>query len=51
MFTASGSLDSDFPLTLDDREGHGKKAFGKVGSGAISLKISTASGNVRLVHS
>lgn len=51
MSTASGSLDSDFPLTLDDREGHGKKAFGKVGSGAISLKISTASGNVRLVHS
>lgn len=51
MSTASGSVNTDFPLTIDDREGHGKKAYGHLGSGAISLKISTASGNVSLVRS
>jgi len=51
MSTASGSANSDFPLTVDDREGHGRRLFGRIGSGAIPLKISTASGKVRLVRS
>jgi hypothetical protein len=51
MSTASGSLTTDFPLTIDDREGHGRKAYGRLGKGTRPLKISTASGNVRLVRS
>ena len=51
MSTASGSIQSDFPLTIEDLEGHGKKAYGTLGSGATKLNISTASGDVRLVRS
>ena len=50
MSTASGSLKTDFPLTIEDREGHGKKATGQLGSGAVKLKISTASGDVQLIR-
>jgi hypothetical protein len=51
MSTASGKLSSDFPLTVEDGErGPGRKAFGRLGSGSCLLKISTASGNVNLVH-
>ncbi len=51
MSTASGSLQTDFPLNVEDRnEGHGKKAYGRLGAGSCRLKISTASGNVKLVR-
>jgi len=50
MSTASGSLKTDFPLTLDDLDGPGKKAFGTLGRGGRQLKISTASGSVRLLQ-
>ncbi len=45
--TASGSVKSDFPLSLDER---GKKGSAVLGSGALSLKISTASGDVNLLR-
>jgi hypothetical protein len=51
MSTASGSLKTDFPLTIEEREDHGRKAFGLIGAGSRLLKISTASGNVSLVRS
>jgi len=51
MLTVSGSVKTDFPLTIEDLDHHGKKAYGQVGSGAIKLKISTASGNVQLIRS
>jgi hypothetical protein len=51
MSTASGSIKTDFPLTIEDLDHHGKKAYGQVGSGAIKLKISTASGDVQLIRS
>jgi hypothetical protein len=51
MSTASGSLKTDFPLTIEEREYHGRKAFGLIGAGSRLLKISTASGNVSLVRS
>jgi hypothetical protein len=51
MSTASGSLRTNFPLTIEDREsGSGQKAHGRLGSGSCLLKLSTASGNVRLTH-
>jgi hypothetical protein len=51
MATASGSLKTDFPLSVEDRNsGSGKKATGRLGSGASQLKISTASGNVHLIR-
>ncbi|MFH1573354.1 MAG: DUF4097 family beta strand repeat-containing protein, partial [Acidobacteriota bacterium] len=49
MSTASGSLKTDFPLTIEEEEGHGKKAYGRLGSGVRPLKLSTASGDVRLL--
>ncbi len=49
LSTASGSANSDFPLNVDERE-HGKRLYGRIGSGAVPLKISTASGDVRLVR-
>ena len=49
MSTASGDIKTDFPLTVEDQEHHGKKAYGQLGAGALKLKISTASGDVRLV--
>jgi phage host-nuclease inhibitor protein Gam len=51
MATASGSLKTDFPLSVEDRHsGSGRKASGRLGAGASQLKISTASGNVHLVR-
>lgn len=47
--TASGRLETDFPLTVDDREtGRRKKAVGRLGSGRYPLKITSASGDVIL---
>jgi hypothetical protein len=51
MSTASGSLHTDFPLTVEDRkEGHGKKAAGRLGTGSCRLRLSTASGDVKLMR-
>ncbi len=47
MSTASGKVQSEFPLSVDE---HGKKAWGVLGAGAIPLKISTASGDVKLTR-
>jgi DUF4097 and DUF4098 domain-containing protein YvlB len=53
MSTVSGKLETDFKgrLTVEDDEGPGKKAYGRLGSGLRELKISSASGNVSLLHS
>lgn len=52
MSTMSGDLRTDFPLTVDEPKwGPGKKANGRVGSGTHSLKLSSVSGNVRLLRS
>jgi hypothetical protein len=51
MSTASGSIKTDFPLNIQDLDHHGKKASGQVGTGAIKLKISAASGDVQLIRS
>jgi len=50
LSTASGKLKTDFPLTIDDGDGPGKKAFGTLGGGSRVLKISSASGNVSLIR-
>jgi hypothetical protein len=49
LSTSSGTAKSDFPLNMDERE-HGTKLYGRIKSGAVPLKISTASGDVRLVR-
>jgi DUF4097 and DUF4098 domain-containing protein YvlB len=49
MSTASGSIRTNFPIEIrEDRHGSGSRAEGRLGSGARSLRISTASGNVSL---
>ena len=49
MSTASGSIETNFPIEVkDDRYGSGKRARGRLGSGARLLRISTASGDVSL---
>lgn len=51
MSTLSGDLKTDFPLTIEEAKwGPGKKASGKVGGGARSLKLSSTSGSVSLVR-
>jgi DUF4097 and DUF4098 domain-containing protein YvlB len=51
MSTLSGDLKTDFPLTIEEREhGPGRKAFGRVGSGSRSLKMSSVSGSVNLLR-
>ena len=50
MSTASGSLRTNFPLEIKDRDhGPGRRAEGRLGSGSRQLRISTASGNVSLM--
>jgi len=49
MSTASGDIETNFPIEVKkDRYGSGTRAEGQLGSGARSLKISSASGNVSL---
>lgn len=49
MSTNSGNLETDFPIPVrEDRYGSGRTARGRVGDGEISLRIRTASGDVRL---
>jgi DUF4097 and DUF4098 domain-containing protein YvlB len=50
MSTASGSIKSDFPLTIEDLESHGQKAYGRLGGGIVKLSVSTASGDLRLMR-
>jgi len=49
MATASGSISNDFGLKVEDPEGHGRKASGIVGTGAVKLKLSAASGDLKLI--
>ena len=52
MSTVSGSLRTDFPIQVEEaRYGPGRKARGRVGSGARSLRMSTVSGRVSLSRS
>jgi len=47
MDTASGDIDSDFPISVtSQRRGHMR---GTIGNGSAHLSLSTASGNVRLL--
>lgn len=49
LSTASGDIETNFPIEVrHDRYGSGTRAEGQLGSGARTLKISTASGNVSL---
>ncbi len=49
MSTVSGELETDFPIEVKERKrGPGRQASGRVGSGSRTVKLSTASGDVRL---
>jgi DUF4097 and DUF4098 domain-containing protein YvlB len=49
MSTLSGDIDTDFGLEIQESKfGPGKKARGRVGSGAHSLRLASVSGNVSL---
>lgn len=49
MSTVSGDIETNFPIEVkQNRYGSGSRAEGQLGSGARSLKISSASGNVSL---
>jgi hypothetical protein len=49
LATASGNIETDFPLEVKKQEhGSGTTARGQLGSGARSLRIATASGDVSL---
>ena len=49
MSTASGSIETDFPIEVrKDRYSSGYTAHGQLGSGSRLLKISSASGDVKL---
>ena len=49
MSTASGDLETDFPIEVkSDDYGPGRRAEGRLGNGARSLRLSSASGNVSL---
>lgn len=49
MSTASGSIETDFPIEVKkDQYSSGYTAHGQLGSGSRSLKISSASGDVKL---
>jgi DUF4097 and DUF4098 domain-containing protein YvlB len=51
LSTKSGNVKTDFPLEVKKREfGPGETAEGKLGSGGRQLRLSTASGNVKLVR-
>ncbi len=48
MSTGSGNIKSDFPINVEDTQGRGKKASASLGNGAVTLKMSAASGNLQL---
>jgi DUF4097 and DUF4098 domain-containing protein YvlB len=50
MSTLSGTLSTDFPLEVQERRyGPGRSARGRLGTGAISIRITTVSGRVSLM--
>lgn len=50
LSTMTGDLKTDFPLTIEESKwGSGRKANGRIGSGARSLKLSSVSGDVNLL--
>jgi hypothetical protein len=49
LSTGSGDIQSDFPLSFEPPMGHGKKASASFGTGTVMLKMSAASGNIRLI--
>lgn len=52
MSTSSGSLETEFPLQVEDSQySAGKRARGRLGSGARRVRLSSASGDVRLLKS
>lgn len=49
MSTLSGSLQTDFPITIEEKKyGPGRSARGRVGDGARALKMNSVSGNLHL---
>ena len=49
MSSVSGSLRTDFPIQVEEaRYGPGRKARGRVGAGARTVRLSTVSGRVSL---
>jgi DUF4097 and DUF4098 domain-containing protein YvlB len=49
MSTVSGSIETNFPIEVKtSRHGSGSRAQGQLGSGARTLKLSSASGNISL---
>ncbi len=48
MSTISGSIETSFPIAVEEREGPGQKASGVVGSGAARMRLTTVSGNISL---
>ena len=52
MSVLSGSIHSDFPLDIQEREraGMGRSARGRVGDGSRTLKLSSVSGSVTLTR-
>lgn len=50
MSSATGSIKTDFPIeVIERRHGPGSEARGQLGSGARSIRLSTASGDVSLM--
>lgn len=51
MSTVSGSIDTDFPIEVKNHKyGPGSSAHGQLGSGSRLIKISSASGDVKLTR-
>jgi hypothetical protein len=51
MSTLSGSLKTDFPITIQERRyGPGRSARGKLGAGLYRLRLTSISGGVDLIH-
>lgn len=49
MSTLSGSLETDFPITIEKKEfGPGRSARGRIGDGMRTLRLSSVSGNIYL---
>jgi DUF4097 and DUF4098 domain-containing protein YvlB len=49
MSTHSGSLETDFPIQVSEiHHGDGRRARGRIGNGSRTLRITSASGDVRL---
>ncbi len=52
MSTSSGTLETEFPLEIEDSQyTSGKRARGRLGNGSRRVRLSSASGDVRLLKS